>query len=99
MKNAETTLKSSSHSSDRTLWLAIFALLAAGLVMVYSSSFIFAQERFKDGLYFFKRHLVFIGAGLGMFVFGWRLPIDRLRQYTFLLVIAAALILIGALIP
>ncbi len=104
MKNAGITLKSSSPSSnttvgDRTLWLAIFALLAAGLVMVYSSSFIFAQERFKDGLYFFKRHLIFMGAGLGTFVLGWRLPIDRLRQYTFLLMLAALLILVGALVP
>ncbi|MBI3556883.1 MAG: FtsW/RodA/SpoVE family cell cycle protein [Deltaproteobacteria bacterium] len=104
MKNAGITLKSSSPSSsitagDRTLWLAIFALLAAGLVMIYSSSFIFAQERFKDGLYFFKRHLVFMGAGVGTFILGWRLPVERLRQYTFLLLISAALILVGALIP
>jgi cell division protein FtsW len=31
--------------------------------MVYSSSYIYAQERHGDGLYFFRRHIVFLIAG------------------------------------
>lgn len=40
-----------------SLLLAVIALLGAGLVQVYSSSFIFATENYGDGLYFFKRQL------------------------------------------
>jgi cell division protein FtsW len=38
-------------------------LSAFGLVMVYSASYIFSQERFGDGLHYFNKHLVFLGAG------------------------------------
>ncbi len=31
--------------------------------MVYSASYIFSQEKFNDGLYYFNRHLLFLGVG------------------------------------
>lgn len=104
MKNAGTTLRNSLLNSkpgnaDKALWLAIFALLAAGLVMVYSSSFIFAQERYKDGLYFFKRHLIFGVAGVALFLAGWRLPVEQLQKHSSKIMGAAMLGLIGALMP
>lgn len=99
MKNAGTISKSSSANSDRTLWLATFALLAAGLVMVYSSSFIFAQERYKDGLYFFKRHILFLVVGVAMFVAGWRVQVDLLRKHSAKLLLVALIGLACALIP
>jgi cell division protein FtsW len=89
----------SSSVLDRTLWIVIFALLAAGLVMVYSSSFIFAQDRFKDGLYFFKRHVVFIACGIVAFVVGFRISITRLRRWAPRMVVVSGLALVAALIP
>ena len=53
-------------TSDHTLLLLAIGLAAFGLVMVYSSSYIYAQERYGDGLYFFRRHIVFLGAGLAV---------------------------------
>lgn len=99
MRNAGTISKSSLRNSDRALWLAVFALVAAGLVMVYSSSFIFAQERYHDGLYFFKRHLLFGAAGLATFLAGWRLPVEVLRRYALAFLAVACATLIGALVP
>lgn len=111
MRNAGTISRSSSRNfdpapgrggrsrSDKALWLAVFALLAAGLVMVYSSSFIFAQERYHDGLFFFRRHLLFIGVGLSTFALGWRLPVEVLRRHAFLLLACAGAALVGALVP
>lgn len=49
--------------SDHTLLLLAIALTAFGLVMVYSASYIFAQERFGDGLYYFRRQLAYIAIG------------------------------------
>jgi cell division protein FtsW len=40
------------------------SLAAFGLVMVYSASYIFSQEKFGDGLYYFNHHLVFLSVGL-----------------------------------
>ena len=42
-----------------SLFLSVIALIGIGLVQVYSSSFIFAIESYGDGLFFFKKQLVF----------------------------------------
>jgi cell division protein FtsW len=42
-----------------SLFLSIIALIGIGLVQVYSSSFIFAIESYGDGLFFFKKQLLF----------------------------------------
>lgn len=49
--------------SDKVLLFVSISLAAFGLVMVYSASYIFSQEKFGDGLYYFNRHLVFLGVG------------------------------------
>lgn len=84
---------------DRGLWLTSFALLCAGLVMVYSSSFIFAQERFKDGLFFFKKHLIFCGIGAGAFLLGWRISIERLKKSALTFLIVVMVLLAFTLVP
>jgi cell division protein FtsW len=95
-----------TKTTSRDLWVAIFALLCAGLVMVYSSSFIFAQERYKDGLYFFKRHMLFSIIGVVFFFIGWKLPLKKIKQNQLLLqktafffVIASTISLIATFIP
>lgn len=44
---------------DRGILLAIFFLIGLGLVQVYSSSYIFATEVHGDGLFFFRKQLIF----------------------------------------
>ncbi len=51
-------------SADHSLLFLAFALTSFGLVMVYSASYIFAQERYGDGLYYFRRQLMYIGVGV-----------------------------------
>jgi cell division protein FtsW len=45
-------------------------LVCIGVVMIYSSSSIYAWEKYKDGFFFLKRHLsfLFIGAALAFLV-------------------------------
>ena len=83
MKSGATTLKNTwknselvkrlpfslSGSCDRLLLFTALSIAAFGLVMVYSASYIFSQEKFGDGLYYFNRHLLFLGAGLAMMSF------------------------------
>jgi cell division protein FtsW len=44
---------------DRGLLLSVFFLVGLGLVQVYSSSYIFATEVYGDGLFFFRKQLLF----------------------------------------
>lgn len=45
---------------DQRLLLSILFLLGLGLVQVYSSSYIFATEKFDDGLFFFRKQFLFV---------------------------------------
>ena len=48
---------------DRGILLAFLFLVGLGLVQVYSSSYIFATEVYQDGLFFFRKQLLFtVGA-------------------------------------
>jgi len=50
---------------DWGLLLVVIIMVAFGLLMVYSSSFIFAQERTGDGFAFIKKQLIFAVLGFG----------------------------------
>src|SRR5690606_11436222 len=45
---------------DQKLLLSVLFLLGLGLVQVYSSSYIFATEKFDDGLFFFRKQFIFV---------------------------------------
>ncbi len=49
---------------DTSLLLCVVGLFGLGLVQVYSSSFIFATEAYSDGLFFFKRQVIFVAFAL-----------------------------------
>ena len=44
---------------DRGVLLSVFFLVGLGLVQVYSSSFIFATENYGDGLFFFRKQMMY----------------------------------------
>src|SRR5438034_8904560 len=48
---------------DKWLLLAVAALLALGVTMVLSTSYLYSQERFTDGTYCFRKQLIAAGAG------------------------------------
>ena len=52
------------------LFTITMVLICVGIVMIYSSSSIYAWERYKDSFFFLKRHIVFlfIGALLAFWV-------------------------------
>ena len=68
---------------DKALLLAVVSMLGIGLVQVYSSSFIFAIETYGDGLFFFKKQLIFTGLAFIALVVGALIPFDWLRKYGF----------------
>jgi len=59
-----------SHEADRVLLLTTVLLLAVGLVMVFSASFVVAAESMGDPYYFLKRQALWTAIGLlGLFIF------------------------------
>jgi len=54
------------------LFIIAVVLICVGIVMIYSASSIYSFEKYKDGLFFLKRHLVFllIGGILTFFIMG-----------------------------
>lgn len=74
-------------------------LICIGLVMIYSSSSVYAQERFHDGMFFLKRHLLFLSIG-GLLCF-LTICVDykRIKNLSRPLLLLALVLLILVLIP
>ncbi len=84
---------------DRGLLLAVFAFLGIGLVQVYSSSFMFAIESRGDGLYFFKRQLLFTGIGVAVLLLTASIPFRWIEKFGWWLWLVAAAGIAATLIP
>jgi cell division protein FtsW len=74
-------------------------LICIGLVMIYSSSSIYAWERYKDSFFFFKRHFSFlvIGAAITFFIMG--MDYKNLRRWAKPLLIISFILLLLVLVP
>ena len=58
------------HSAiNRKVLLLVLLLAGFGLVQVYSASYIFSIEKYNDGLFFFKKQVVFFILGLAGLLF------------------------------
>lgn len=76
-------------NSDIWLVFTIMLLLAIGIIMIYSTSAIFADQKHNDSLYFLKRHMLWIVIGLFLMFAVWRIDYHVLRRYSKLLAFAS----------
>ncbi len=81
------------------LMMEIICLLIVGLCMIYSSSYVWAEYKFDDPLYFFKRQFVFAIIGVIIMFFVSRVDINRFKKYNNLILIFSFLSLILVLVP
>jgi len=84
---------------DKWLLLAIAGLLAVGITMVLSTSYLYSQERFADGTYFFRKQLIAAGIGLAALIACVLAPSATFRRLAYPLLGFTALVLILVLIP
>lgn len=82
-----------------SLFLAIITLLGIGLVQVYSSSFIFAIESYGDGLFFFKRQLLFAIIAFCVLVGTVHIPFRWIEKYGWVVWLAATLGVAATYVP
>lgn len=87
-------------SYDLVLLLTTLALVGFGLIMLYSSSSIIAEQRFGDSLYFLKRQSIFVLLGLAVLIVSKSLPYTIYsRKLVYVLLAASFLSLVLVLLP
>ena len=86
-------------SVDPVLLGAVLALVALGLVMVYSASAVTAAEKLGNGLYFLERQLIAAGVGLVAMAAAVRLGYRKLARLAFPMLLGSIVLLVLVLIP
>jgi cell division protein FtsW len=81
------------------LLLALLTLMGAGLVQVYSSSYIFATEAFGDAHYFFFRQLIFSGLALVALLVAAQIPIQWVEKWGWTVWVAAGFGILATFVP
>ena len=84
---------------DKWILLAVVALLALGMTMVLSTSYLYSQERYADGTYFFRKQMIAMGAGMLLLIVFSLLPPALYRRFAYPLLAGTFIILLLVLIP
>lgn len=84
---------------DKWMLLAVAALLALGMTMVLSTSYLHAQERYGDGTYFFRKQLIAMGAGMIALIACALAPTALYRRFSYPLLAITFIVLVMVLIP
>ncbi len=84
---------------DKWLLVAVSGLLLVGVTMVLSTSYLYADERFADGTYFFRKQLIALGAGLVGLIVCSLLSGTTYRRLAYPLLGLTVLVLILVVIP
>ncbi len=82
-----------------SLFTSYIILMSLGVVMIYSSSGVYALETMGNSAHFLVRHLMFLVIGAGMMWFAMIIDYRDLQKYAKYILIAAFIMLILVLIP
>lgn len=76
-----------------------FILLMFGIVMVYSSSAVYASQNFGDELYYLKKHLLYLMVGAVACLYVMSLDMERIRAYSKHILLISISLLVLVLVP
>ena len=88
-----------ASKESRNILLCLFFLTGLGLVQVYSSSFLFAEERYENGLFFFRKQLLFSILSFALFFALAKTPWKYNRHIGMILWLVSVLALVLTLFP
>ena len=88
-----------ARNTDRLLIISTVVLVALGVVMVYSTSYVVAMKRFGSEYFFLKRHLIFAVVGIGVFIVSARIPYRVYKKLVYPIFILAILLLLLIFVP
>jgi cell division protein FtsW len=81
------------------LTLTVCCLICIGIIMIYSSSCVYAMQELGDSAYFLKRHLIFLCLGFIFTLAIMSIDYRDLQKYAKPLLIISIILLILVLIP
>ncbi len=84
---------------DFMLFLVTITLMTLGLIMVYSSSAIMANERYGNSYHFFFRQMIWLALGWCALLFTSRVDLARLRPYALVILACAFVLMILVMVP
>jgi len=84
---------------DFMLMVTVIGLVLFGLIMVYSSSFIYAQERTGDGFSFIKKQMMLAGLGVCSMLVVCRIDYRKWSVWAYPLLVASIALLFLVKIP
>ena len=84
---------------DKWMLLAVVGLLVVGVTMVLSTSYLYSQERYGDGTYFFRKQMIAIGAGAVALIACTMIPSALYRRFAYPLLALSFIILTLVLLP
>lgn len=84
---------------DRQILLPVVVLVALGIVMVYSASFVLASDRFGDGTHYLRRQVLYAALGVVVMAAAALLPLARLERLARPALVAAVALLVLTLVP
>lgn len=85
------------YGADILLMTTVLVLIGLGVVMIYSSSAILAQEKFGEPTYFLWKQLLWIGIGIFFLILFCFIPYKNLRHWVKLLLFVSLLLLVMVL--
>ncbi|MCA2981369.1 MAG: putative lipid II flippase FtsW [Myxococcaceae bacterium] len=94
-----TETRKAAVAYDPVLLAAVFGLVGFGLVMVYSSSAITAQDKLGDAFFFLKRQALAAALGLGAMALAMKLGYRRMARLAYPLLVVAVVLLVLVLVP
>ena len=86
-------------SQAQNVFLTLFVLITFGLIQVYTSSYIFAVDKYGDGLLFFKKQLIFVVMGFALMGLLVKIPQNRLIRYGWVFWLVAVIGLFLTFVP
>ncbi|MBI3277474.1 MAG: putative lipid II flippase FtsW [Chlamydiae bacterium] len=74
-------------------------LVATGVVMIYSTSAILAQQKFGDATFFLKKELLWLAMGMVALYIGYRVPYHFWGKFSFIILALTIVLLLAVMIP
>jgi cell division protein FtsW len=84
---------------DLFLLITVISMVVFGLLMVYSASYIFAQERTGDGFLFINKQLAFAGVGFLALLVACRIDYRNWSKWAYPMLAIATILLVAVFIP
>lgn len=92
-------LFSREHHFDSLLLVAVLLLVGIGIIMIYSTSSILAEESFQDPNFFLRRQVIAAAAGLLVMYLAMHVNYEVFSKLTLPLLILSLILLAVVLIP